>query len=92
MPSASEPSTSVFQRSGPLLGNSTGVGARLSRYSQITWLSKIAVLPSTISAGILPSGLVLLISTLSPGLVSAATISTLSASPFISSVIFTLRP
>ncbi len=33
-----------------------------------------------------------LISTLSPGLVSATTISTLSASPFISSVIFTLRP
>jgi hypothetical protein len=62
------------------------------RQGQITWLSKIAVLASTISAGILPSGLALLISALSPGLVSRARTSTSPPSSFIAKVIFTLRP
>ena len=44
MPSASEPSVSVLPALGPALGEQHGDGARLSRYSQITWLSKIAVL------------------------------------------------
>ena len=92
MPSASEPSTSVLKRSAPLLGNSTGVGARLSRYSQITLLSKMAVPPSMTRQGILPSGLAVLRATLSPGLVSVATISIRSVSPFMAMVSFTLRP
>src|SRR5215468_344416 len=92
MPSANEPRTSVFQRSGPLLGNSIGAGFRLSRYSQITLLSKIGVLSSSTSAGIFPNGLALLISTLVPGLVSMLTISIWLPRPFTAIVSLTFRP
>jgi|RhiMetdeSRZDD1v2_1073273.scaffolds.fasta_scaffold178624_3 hypothetical protein len=54
MPSANEPRASACQRSGPFLGNSTGAGFRLSRYSQITLLSKMGFLSSSTSEGIFP--------------------------------------